>query len=469
MSTQTSQQPSIGITVGKNLLVNVARLILASTFIFSGFVKAIDPLGVQYKIQDYIAAVTDAYNTGFIHDWGTLVAAVLLAAFEFVLGINLLFAISRRITTKIVWLFMLVMTCVTVWIFIANPVSDCGCFGEAVVLTNGETLLKNIVLLALATVLVWKPLKMLRLISEHNAWIVSNFSALFILAMSVYCLYKLPIIDFRPYHIGANIAKGMEIPEGAEQPQFDTKLIYEKNGEKKEFTMENIPDSTWTFVDSESTQISEGYVPPIHDFSILYNEEDITEDILSDSSYTFLLIAPHLETADQSQFGNINIIADYAKRRGYRFLCLTASSQEAIEHWTDITGAEYEFANTDETTLKTIVRSSPGLLLIKEGDILQKWSHNILPKLDEKSPVLEKTEYGTANTSFSSNVISKILLWYVLPLLILTLFDRIVAAIVAVVKRVLKRKKNQKEETPAPSSQEVETNENDEQENNINH
>ena len=201
---------------GMGVLVNISRLVIAVTFIFSGFVKAIDPLGFQYKIQDYLGAITDAYNTGLIHDWGTLVAAVLLAAFEFILGINLLFAISRRLTTKIVWLFMLVMTIITVWIFIANPVSDCGCFGEAIVLTNGETLLKNIALLAIATFLAWKPLDMVRLISRHNAWIVSNFSALFILAMSVYCLYKLPIIDFRPYHIGASIPEGMEIAEDAE-------------------------------------------------------------------------------------------------------------------------------------------------------------------------------------------------------------------------------------------------------------
>lgn len=444
-----SLQTSFWKELSGKVLVNIARLTLAVTFIFSGFVKAIDPLGFQYKIQDYLAAITDAYNTGLIHDWGTLVAAVLLAAFEFILGINLLFAISRRLTTKIVWLFMLVMTIITIWIFVANPVSDCGCFGEALVLTNGQTLMKNIVLLALATFLAWKPLDMVRLISRHNAWIVSNFSALFILAMSVYCLYKLPIIDFRPYHIGANIPEGMEIPEGAEQPKFDTKLIYEKDGEQKVFTMETLPDSTWTFVDSKSEQISEGYVPPIHDFSILYNdeegnEEDITEDILSDPNYTFLLIAPHLETADESQFGKINMIADYAQRRNYRFLCLTASTKNAIEHWTDITGAEYQFANTDETTLKTIIRSSPGLLLIKDGKILQKWSHNILPKLDEKSPVLEKTEYGKENTEFSSNVLSKILLWYVLPLMVLTLFDRITAAIIAIVRKVIRSRKEKK-------------------------
>lgn len=443
------QQESFWKELSGKVLVNIVRLILAMTFIYSGFVKAVDPLGSQYKIQDYLAAITDAYNVGFIHDWGTLIAAVWLSAIEFILGINLFFAISRRWTTKIVWLFMLVMTVITIWIYFADPVSDCGCFGDALVLTNGETLFKNIVLLSLASFLLWKPLDMVRLISRHNAWIVSNFSAMFIMAMSVYCLYKLPIVDFRPYHIGANIPKGMEIPEGAEQPKFDTKLIYEKNGEKKEFTMEDIPDSTWTFIDSESKQISEGYVPPIHDFSIVYsdeegNEEDITEDILDDSSYTFLLVAPHLETADQSQFGKINMIADYAKRRGYRFLCLTASTKNAIEHWTDITGAEYRFANTDETTLKTIIRSSPGLILLKKGTILQKWSHNILPKLDERSPALEQTGYGRTNDDYTANVLSKILVWYVLPLLTLTLFDRIIAVLIIIAKKILGRKGNGK-------------------------
>ncbi len=422
----------------KTALVNISRLVLALTFIFSGFVKAVDPLGVQYKIQDYITAITDAYNTGFIHDWGTLIASVLLAAFEFLLGINLLFAIRRRLTSKIVLLFMIVMTCVTVWIYVAAPVSDCGCFGDALVLSNGQTLLKNIVLLSLAGIIAWKPTLMIRLISKTNQWIVSNYSALFILALSVYCLAKLPIMDFRPYHIGANIQEGMEIPEDAEQPQFKNTLIYEKDGQTKEFTMEDLPDSTWNFVDSKSEQISEGYIPPIHDFEISYNGDDITEDILSDENYSFLMIAPHLETADQSQFGKINIVAEYAKRNGYRFVCLTASSDKAIEEWADITGAEYLFAKTDETTLKTIIRSSPGILLLKNGTIYQKWSHNFLPKLDEKSPTLEKTPYGNIALAESSNTTAKTIFWYSIPLLILTFFDRLVAGIIALVKRMKK-------------------------------
>ncbi len=431
----------------KSVLVNISRLIVALTFIFSGFVKAVDPLGSQYKIQDYIAAVTDAYNTGFVHDWGTLIAAVLLAAFEFLLGIHLLFAISRRLTSKIAFLFMVVMTCVTVWIYVADPVSDCGCFGDAFVLTNGQTLLKNIALLSLTFIIAWKPTLMPRLISKTNQWIVSNYSALYILGVSVYCLAKLPIMDFRPYQIGTNIYEGMQIPEDAEQPEFKTTLIYEKDGEKKEFTMENLPDSTWNFVDSKSEQISEGYVPPIHDFEISYNGDDITEDVLTEDNYYFLMIAPHLETADQSQFGKINILAEYAKRNGYRFICLTASNEKAIEEWADITGAEYLFANTDETTLKTIVRSSPGILLLNKGTVYQKWSHNFLPKLDENSPELEKTPYGIMALDENRDATAKTIAWYCIPLLILTLFDRLVAGIIALVKMLRRKKATPKAES----------------------
>lgn len=431
----------------KKVLVNISRLIVALTFILSGFVKAVDPLGSQYKIQDYIAAVTDAYNTGFIHDWGTLIAAVLLSAFEFLLGINLFFAISRRLTSKIAFLFMTVMTCLTVWIYAADPVSDCGCFGDAFVLTNGQTLLKNIVLLSLTFIIAWQPTLMPRLISKTNQWIVSNYSALYILGVSVYCLAKLPIMDFRPYSIGTNIFEEMQIPADAEQPQFKTTLIYEKDGEKKEFTMENLPDSTWTFVDSKSEQISEGYVPPIHDFEISYNGDDITEDILQDDNYTFLMVAPHLETADQSQFGKINIIAEYAKRNGYRFICLTASNEKAVQEWADITGAEYLFAKTDETTLKTIIRSSPGLLLLNTGTIYQKWSHNFLPKLDEKSPALEETPYGIMALDENRDATAQTIAWYCIPLLILTFFDRLVAGIIALVKMLRRKKATPKTES----------------------
>ena len=403
-------------------LVNICRIVVALTFIFSGFVKAIDPLGTQYKIEDYLEALSLAQHVPSIITLGT---SVLLSAIEFCLGVFLLFAIHRRSASKISMVFMVVMTLITLWLWIANPVSDCGCFGDAIHLTNGQTLLKNIVLLACTAVIAWRPLMMMRFISQSNQWIVVNYSVLFIMASSIWSLWTLPLFDFRPYHVGANIQKGMEIPEGAEQPEFETTFIMEKDGERREFSLEEYPDSTWTFIDQKNVQIKEGYVPPIHDFSIQTTEgEDLTEEVLSRKGYTFLLVSPHLENADDSNFGEIDQIYEYAMEHNYPFLCLTASGEKGIQHWRDITGAEYPFYLTDETTLKTVIRSNPGLLLLKDGTIIRKWSHNQLPK---ESIPLEKSTLGQMPKDSVPTKLLTIFLWFALPLFVLTLADRLFA------------------------------------------
>ncbi|MBR1400310.1 MAG: DoxX family protein [Prevotella sp.] len=410
-----------------SVIVNICRFVVALTFIFSGFVKAIDPLGTQYKIEDYIKAA--GLGDVIYSQWLTLGASVFLSAVEFCTGVLLLFAIHRRIVSKVAVVFMAVMTAVTLWLWIANPISDCGCFGDAIHLSNGQTLLKNIVLLACAAVIAWKPLRMMRFISKSNQWIVMNYTVLFILASSIWSLYDLPLFDFRPYHVGANIPQGMEIPEGEKQPEFETTFIMEKDGEQKEFTLDEYPDSTWTFIDSKTRQVSEGYVSPIHDFSIVRTTdgEDITEEVLSREGYTFLLISPHLEQASDSNFGEIDQIAEYAQEHGYPFYCLTASNEDAIERWREITGAEYEFCTTDETTLKTIIRSNPGLLLLRNGTVIRKWSHNLLPAMDAETAAMpmEKLPIGKMPEDSVPRKIALILMWFALPLFLLTLADRL--------------------------------------------
>lgn len=405
------------------LCVNLCRLAVSLTFIFSGYVKAVDPLGTQYKLQDYLEVLQLAQ---YIPDYLTLAASVLLGAAEFCLGVFLLFAIRRRLVTRLILLFMAVMTPLTLWLAVDNPIEDCGCFGDAVVLTNWETFYKNVALLAASALLAMRPPMMPKFVSYANQWIVVNFTILFILVSSGLSLYTLPPFDFRPYHVGANIKEGMEIPEGAPLPEFETTFILEKDGVRKEFTIDNYPDSTWTFIDSKTIQTAEGYVPPIHDFSIQATDgsADITDSVLNHKGYAFLLVSPHLEYADDSNFGEIDGIYEYSLDRKYPFYALTASTDEAIRHWRDITGAEYNFYHTDETTLKTVIRSNPGLLLIKDGTVIGKWSHNDLPELDEKSPALEKTEYGTMTGHSAMTKISRILLWYILPLVLLSLADR---------------------------------------------
>ena len=366
----------------RKVAVNICRLVLALTFIFSGFVKAVDPLGTQYKIHDYLMALGIGK---MVPDFTTLAASVLLGATEFFLGICLLFAIRRRIVSKLVLLIMVLMTPLTLWLALSNPISDCGCFGDALVLSNWQTLWKNVILLC-AAIVVWKwPLEMPRLISRSNQWIVMNYSLVFILLfISAKSLYTLPQFDFRPYHIGADIRQGwLKMMEGEESPY-------------QELFIEQVEDG-----------------------------EDITEKILSDKGYTFLLIAPHLEQADDSRLDEINQMYEYSLDNGYPFYCLTASGEKAIEKWRDLTGAEYPFCQTDDITLKTIIRSNPGLVLMKDGKVIRKWSHNNMPEEEELNTKLEDSELGQLPTETVTSKILWVITWFVLPLLILTLADRL--------------------------------------------
>ena len=405
-------------------IVNVCRLVVAAIFIMSGYVKGIDPLGTQYKLQDYAAAL---HLQDYVPDWLSLWGAVALAAVEFTLGVLVMFAIRRRAVSRVLAALMVVMTAVTVWIYVADPVKDCGCFGDAITLTNAQTLAKNIVLLACTAAMARWPLAMPRLISKSNQSIVINYTAVYILVTSMACLYRLPVFDFRPYHVGADLRKGMQVPEGAEQPEFATTFIMRKGGVTKEFTLENYPDSTWQFVDSKTVQTKKGYEPPIHDFSITLaaTGEDITQEVVDDPGYTFLLLSPHLENADDSNFGDIDQLYEYAAEWHIPFYCLTASTEKGIQRWRDITGAEYPFAITDETTLRTMIRSNPGLMLLKDGKVIRKWSHNELPKQTELTASLDKLDIGHMDDEPVSEKIAKVLALFFVPLGLLTLADRL--------------------------------------------
>ena len=405
-------------------VVNVCRFVLAATFIFSGYVKAIDPLGTLYKLKDYAAAMS---LNGLLPDWVLVGVAIALGALEFALGVFMLFAVRRHVVSRITLAFMTAMTVLTLWIFVADPVKDCGCFGDALKLTNGETLLKNIVLIACAALVAWRPTDMARFISRSNQWIVRYYTVAYIVITSVYCLYTLPIFDFRPYHVGTNIKQGMEIPEGAEQPEFESTFLLRKNGETREFTLDNYPDSTWEYVDTRTVQTKKGYEPPIHDFALTSCDtgEDITEQVLTKKGYTFLLVSPRLAVADDSNFGDIDQIYEYAEENGADFYCVTASANDEIERWRDLTGAEYRFCNADETTLKTMIRSNPGLILLKDGTIIGKWSHNTLPQTDDLTAPLQQLTIGKAQNDSTTKRLLIVLLTFFLPLSALTLADRL--------------------------------------------
>lgn len=407
----------------KKLLVNTCRLLLAVTFVFSGFVKAVDPLGTQYKIEDYAQAM---HIGSMMPGMAALILSVAMAAVEFCLGIFLLFAIRRRFTSRCILAVMLVMTPLTLWLALANPISDCGCFGDALILTNWQTLIKNVVLLCMAIVVARWPMEMFRFVSKSNQWIVINYSVLFVLAVAGWSLYYLPYFDFRPYHIGADLRKGVGLTAGdsSQDEQFEYSFIYEKDGVQKEFPIDELPDSSWTFVDRKEKKKVE--LPKMLDFSVLSGEEDLTEQVLSDSSYTFLLVAPSLEKADDSRFDLINELYEYSLEHGYAFYCLTASEDSAKQRWSAMTGAEYPYGFAEERMLKTMIRSNPGLVVIKNGVVTGKWSHNNLPELkpEQMAMPMETLPMGKMPADSVPGKIMRILLWFVLPLSILTIADR---------------------------------------------
>ena len=395
--------------------VNICRFVLAVVFIFSGFVKAIDPFGSFYKIQDYLTA----FNLiSWFPGYWPLLFAVLLAAIEFCAGIYLFLGIRRKISSTLAFLLMLVMTPLTLYLALADPVSDCGCFGDALVLTNWQTFGKNVVLLVAAVTVFRQWREITRFITLKMEWIFSMYTILFVFALSAYCLRNLPLLDFRPYKIGTNIKAGMEITEGAKLSVLETTFVMEKDDKRKEFTLDNYPDSTWTFVETRTIVKEKGYEPPIHDFAMqsLTSGTDITDSVLSSRGYTFLLVAHRIEEADDSNIDLINEIYDYSVEHGYGFYALTSSPEDAIALWCDRTGAEYPFCQMDDITLKTIIRSNPGLLLIKDGTILNKWSDSQLPDEYVLTDSLDKLELGRQKYVNDWYTMGYVLLWFIVPL-----------------------------------------------------
>ena len=207
-------------------MANACRFLLAASFTFSGFVKAVDPLGFQYKIQDYLAAFGMA---SWFPSFFPLLAGIVLSSIEFFVGISMFFGTRRTLTASLALMLMIVMTPLTLYLALFNPVSNCGCFGDAWVLTNWETFGKNILLLLAAIVTFRYRAMLIRFISVKMEWLVSLYTLFFVFALSFYCLDRLPVLDFRPYKIGTNILDGMTIPEGVKPSVYESVFILEKD------------------------------------------------------------------------------------------------------------------------------------------------------------------------------------------------------------------------------------------------
>ncbi len=383
-------------------LRNVSRIIVGIVFVFSGFVKGIDPLGSTYKFLDYF----EAFGMPFMEPLA-FPLAILLSALEFGLGICLLVKVRMQVSAWITLLFMGFFTILTFILAIFNPVSDCGCFGDAIIMTNWETFWKNVVLSIFVLVVFYERKKYYIDYSNIQQWAVAVAGFLFMVVVSIYCYMHLPLMDFRPYAEGSYIPEKMEIPEGAPQPEYKTILKYQKNGEIKEFDLENLPDSTWEWVDTENILIKEGYQPEISDFAVSTKEgDDITDILLADRKFTFIVVSYDINMVKDKFHESLQELNDYAKSStNAEAILLTSSLDDDIQKFLKEAALDMPYYIGDEIVLKTIVRANPGVVLMKSGTIMKKWHIRDLPpfsELDEEyieNPVYEARRSGKSKIS----------------------------------------------------------------------
>ncbi len=349
----------------------LARFILGLTFLFSGFVKAVDPLGTVYKIQDYL----QAFGWLFFEEYA-MALSVLLFGFEMLLGFSHLFGFRQRLTARVTTLFVAVLTSFTLVIALTNPVSDCGCFGDAVTLSNWQTFEKNVILLLLSLMLLSYKGKLYHTFGKRTAPATFILSMIVPLFIASYSYRHLPFIDFRPYKVGADLPSQMIRPADAPQDSFVVQFIMEKDGHRKRFYEDEYPtDTAWHYVDRKEIQVRKGYQPPIQDFVIIHPQEgDITMKVLTDTSYVFLLSMPYLEEADGRFLDAVYALQEYAKAQHYPIYILTASPLREQERFAFENKLDIPFCLSDEIALKTMVRSNPGLVLLKGGVVYSKWS-----------------------------------------------------------------------------------------------
>lgn len=354
------------------VVVSAARIIVGLLFVISGLIKLNDPVGFSFKLEEYFSP--EVLDLAFLMPFA-LHIAVLLVIFETLLGVMLLWGYKPKFTVWSLLLMIVFFTFLTFYSAYFNKVTDCGCFGDAIKLTPWESFTKDVILLVLIVVLFLgkKYINTLKL-----APTVSLITLVLCCWYAYYVYNHLPVIDFRPYKIGNNITQGMEIPADAPVAIYDYAWKFMVNGQEEIIvTKGDYPTVEGEFMDVETTLVQEGYVPPIHDFTMEREGVDYAEELLNEP-LVLLIVSRVIEQADKEALGELQQLATKAKEKGYRVVGLSASSPTQLALYKNEYGLDFDFYFCDLTTVKTIVRSNPGVLELKEGTITQKLHFNDL-------------------------------------------------------------------------------------------
>jgi hypothetical protein len=309
-----------------------------------------------------------------------------------VLGIALLFNYYLRQLSWLLLAMIVFFTLLTGYSAITGKVTDCGCFGDAIKLTPWQSFMKDVVLLVLILIIFIKRSQLSSTLSGVKQIVYLTVSYTVAIALGIYCIMYLPIIDFLPYKPGNNIPALMQYPEGAARDSFETRMYYEKNGVTEEFTLKNYPwqDTTWQWVKTENVLIKEGYKPKIKDLRIADADgNDYSEDLINFPDYIFWVVTYDVQAANVAAFEKINsTLMELEKKYKLRAVGLTASNPIVTEEFRHELNAAYPYYYCDATALKTMVRANPGVLLIKNGNIIAKWSHRAMPSAAEMEKIL---------------------------------------------------------------------------------
>lgn len=360
-------------------LVAISKWIVGILFIFSGLVKLNDPIGFAYKLEEYFSP--SVLGLEFLTPFA-LIIAIVIVVFEVVLGIMLLIGYLPRFTTLFLLLMIVFFTFLTFYSAYFNKVTDCGCFGDAIPLTPWQSFYKDVVLLVLILILVFNQKKIQPIFAKaSHRWIIFlSFMLCFLLAYHV--LMHLPVIDFRAYKVGKNIAQEMQVPDDAPAAIYNYHWKFLVDGQEQVHTTQgSYPNVAGEFVGVETELVQEGYVPPILDFSIEEGDQNFTDEMLSEEKL-LMVVAFNLRRTEWEGWNKIKSTLEEARSKGWRVIGLSASGTEQKQAHNEQFGLDLDFYFTDETVLKAMIRSNPGLIKLREGTIEQKVHWNDAEQLE---------------------------------------------------------------------------------------
>lgn len=361
------------------LLVFISRIIVGGLFIFSGIIKLNDPMGFSFKLEDYFAP--DVLNLQFLVPYA-LAIAIFVVIYEVLLGVMVIIGYARKFTVWSLLLMIVFFTFLTFYSAYFNKVTDCGCFGDAIKLTPWESFIKDVILLVFILILFFGQKHLTPLIEQSKLKFIVMGTFLFCTFITYMVLNHLPFIDFRAYKIGNNITEQMSIPPDAPRAVFEYSWKFDVNGEEKTVvTFGDYPSVDGEFVGVDTQKISDGYVPPILDFSIESDDEILTEHFLNEEKLVMVIVY-NVERTNPKGFENIKKITDKALQKGYTVIGLSASMGSTINQLKEEHDLNFDFYFCDQTVLKTIVRSNPGILRLTRGTIEQKYHWNDALKLE---------------------------------------------------------------------------------------